>query len=235
MPEKRSKQYILCCLLLSWATGLWGQFTPQQLQWLESEQEHPAQVVNEGELVFIPTKAVKSEHHQSMHITLTRQSIATGWAEVSQCHENLDRVEKLEIVFHPQRIRKLQVTEFQQIKQAWSEGDRVIVRQVQAGSRICLRAESRVFHPLKHQGMQAQFEMVNGPFMRRFLDGYYPLNLSLQVNYPDAYLQLLDVHPSQQPGWQIRYDAGQIFLKGRFEGKLFTRLRFAQTGKGMQQ
>ena len=94
-------------------------------------------------------------------------------------------------------------------------------------SVICLQAESLIFRAGSGQGRQRIYEMINGPFMRRFFDGYYPLNLSLDITYPADRLQLVDVIPEAQPGWKIRYDAGRIFLSGRFEGRLSTRIRFS--------
>ena len=229
MPERITVQYIragVLLLLFGWHATLLAQFSEEQLQWLESETEHPTPEVNEGKLEFIPIAADKPEHHQSMQITLTDETIESGWALVSQCHENLDRVARLEIVFHKDRVRNLQVTEYTNILKAWSEDHRVVVRDVQKDSRICLRAESRIFHRLESSEGQAEYELVNGPFMRRFLDGFYPLSLSLDVSYPRERLQLLDVQPVSQPGWKVRYDANRIFLSGRFEGKLLTRLRF---------
>jgi len=103
----------------------------------------------------------------------------------------------------------------------------VVARNIQSGSIICLRVESQIFHPVISEGGRQQFEMVNGPFMRRFLDGYYPLTLLLDVSFPHDQIRLDDVYPVTQPGWKIRYDAGRIFMKGRFEGRLSTRLRFS--------
>ena len=227
MFDKCALHYILCCLLISWQVDLFAQFSEEQLHWLESEAEHPTESVNEGVLEFIPAAASKTEHEQSMQIVMTEETITSGWAVVSQCHKNLDRVEELEIVFHRERVRDLQVTNYKNIEKAWSAGHRVVVRHIQSGSVICLRAESQIFHPLKYKDSRQQFEMVNGPFMRRFLDGYYPLTLSLDVSYPDDRLRLDAVHPKAQPGWEIRYDAGRIYMQGRFEGKLSTRLQFS--------
>lgn len=230
MPKRITAQYIrtgVLLLLFGWHVVLLAQFSEAQLQWLESEGEHPAQEVNEGKLEFIPAAADKPEHRQSMQITLTDETIESGWALVTQCHDNLDRVERLEIVFHKDRVRNLQVTEYSNIQNAWAEDQRVVVRNVQKDSRICLRAESRIFHRLVSDRHQPMYEMVNGPFMRRFLDGFYPLTLSLNVSYPNERLRLLDIQPSPQPGWKVSYDANRIFLRGRFEGKLSTRLRFS--------
>jgi|GEM_PF-2687629 len=220
-------QYILCGLLISWQVSLFAQFSEEQLQWLESEAEHPTQSVNEGQLEFISVVADKVEHEQSMQIAVTEETIDSGWALIKQCHKNLDQVEKLEIVFHRHRVRNLQVLSYENIEKAWAVVDHVKVRNIQSGSVICLQAESLIFRPVGGQDKLRIYEMVNGPFMRRFFDGYYPLTLSLGVSYPGDRLHLVSVSPEAQPGWKIRYDAGRIFLNGRFEGKLSTRIRFS--------
>ena len=223
-------QYIcLSPLLLLWTVPSAAQFSAEQLEWLESDAEHPpAMEVNEGDLVFLESQSAKPEHHQSMHITITQETLRTGWATVSQCHENLDRVPLLEIVFRPGKVRNLHVQEFHNIADARPQGHRVILRQVDAHSRICVQSESRVMQRVD-SASETTYEMSNGPFMRRFLDGYYPLILRLQVDYPTDSLRLQDVQPAAQPGWEIRYDAGRISLNGRFEGRLVTRFRFAPT------
>ena len=229
MPCRLKREYILCGLLLIWPGALLADFSRQQLEWLESDAEHPTDQVNEGTLTFLPAAAGRAEHQQFMQIKITDETITSGWAAINQCHENLDRVEKLEIVFHKMRVKNLRVTEYRNIGRAWSEGHRVVVRNVQKDSKICLRAQSRIFRPLQQPGKPTQFEMTNGPFMRRFLDGFYPLNLSLDISYPPERLQIKNVIPVPQPGWEISYDAGRIFLRGRFEGKLSTRLQFILT------
>ena len=230
MSSQLWPQYsLLCCLLLGWLAPACAGFSPEQLEWLNSEAEHPALQVNEGELRFMVTGPEKPEHQQTMQITITNDTMHTGWAQVSQCHENLDQVDRLEIVFRQGKVRNLQVVEFKNIADARPQGHRVILRQVQPDSRICVQSESRIMQRSLEQGQRDVYEMTNGPFMRRFLDGFYPLNLSMQVDYPAQCLRLLEIQPEAQPGWQIRYDADRIFLKGRFEGKLITRFRFAPT------
>ena len=228
VPSNRPWQYILTCLLISWQVSLFAEFSKEQLEWLESDAEHPAFEVNEGDLEFLPRPADRVEHAQTMQITLTGESIESGWAVVDQCHRNLDSVPSLEIVFHRQRVRALQVVSFRNMRHAEAAGHRVLVSDIRPDSEICLSAESKILHPVAGQRGQQIFRMVNGPFMRRFLDGYYPISLQLQVSYPQAMLEIRDVQPGSQPGWDIRYDAGRIHMNGRFEGRLKTTLLFAR-------
>lgn len=228
ISAKKSCQYIVTFLLIGWQLTPYAEFTREQLEWLESDAEHPTFTVNEGELEFLAEPASKVEHVQSMEVLLTSESINSGWGVVNQCHRNLDSVPSLEIVFHRQRIRKLQVVKYQNMRHAEVIGHRVLVSDIQPGSEICLSAESRILHPRKNDSALQLFDMVNGPFMRRFLDGYYPITLQLQVKYPPTMLEIRDIQPGSQPGWNIRYDTGLIGMAGRFEGRLKTKLLFAR-------
>ena len=133
MSSGITTQYIragLLMLLFGWPIVISAQFTEEQLKWLESEEEHPQPEVNEGKLAFIQEAADRPEHNQSMQITVTDSTIETGWARVDQCHENLDKVERLQILFHEERVKNLQVTEYENIQKAWVEGHRVLVRNI---------------------------------------------------------------------------------------------------------
>jgi hypothetical protein len=225
---RKPPQYIVSFLLVCWQAGLYAEFSKEQLDWLNSDAEHPAQVVNEGRLTFLSVPAKKAEHHQSMQIQLTGSTIESGWATVNQCHRDLDSVPSLEVVFNRERVRKLQIIRYHNIERAEVEGHRVQVNNIMPGSEICLSAESRILSPVGEVDGHQRFEMMNGPFMRRFLDGYYPITLQLEVEYPGDMLQIAAIEPEAQSGWQIRYDADRITMVGRFEGRLTTRVQFTR-------
>jgi hypothetical protein len=46
---------------------------------------------------------------------------------------------------------------------------------VEPGARLCLSAQTRA---LRNTG-NGYFNLVNGPYMRKFLDGYYPMRVTL--------------------------------------------------------
>jgi hypothetical protein len=69
------------------------------------------------------------------------------------------------------------------------------------------------------------YELQNGPFMRRFLDGYYPMRVSLEIEYPSR-LTLADYTPATQPGFSVSTTPGQVVAEAVFEGQLRTRFRF---------
>lgn len=186
----------------------------------ESEQQRIA-AVNEGELVFLHEPPAGPVHHHSSRIRITRQSLADGWVLMEQCHESLDRVAEAQIVFNPGRARALEVLNFRNMDSAFVEANTIQLRGIREASKVCARLQTRALYSL---GMQI-FELQNGPFMRRFLDGYYPLRLSLQVEFPPD-LELVDHAPENQPGYAVSSSPGLVVVEALFEGKLRTRLRF---------
>jgi hypothetical protein len=191
--------------------------------WVDAEESQRQRIaaVNEGELVFLQEPPPRPVHHHRSRIVITRQSLADGWVLMEQCHERLDRVAEAQIVFNPGRTRKIEVLSFQHMDTAIVQSNTIQLRGIREASKVCARLETRALHPL---GMQT-YELRNGPFMRRFLDGYYPLQLSLQVEYPSQ-LELVDYAPENQPGCIVSSTPGVVDVEALFEGELRTRFRF---------
>jgi hypothetical protein len=178
--------------------------------------------VNEGMLTFLPEPPAKPIHHHQNHIRITADSLATGWTDLMQCHDNLDSVPRAQITFREGYIRELRVTESCSIGQAWVQGATVQLRDVSPGARLCLEAQTRA---LKNMG-DGFFNLFNGPYMRKFLDGYYPMRVSLRLEYPDNLLRLIDISPTEQPGYKVQLQQGQITIDTVFEGELRTLVQF---------
>lgn len=191
--------------------------------WVEAEEGLRAQIaeVNEGELVFLANPPDSPVHHHHSHLRITEASLRNGWVQLEQCHHDLDRVPVAEILFHPQRSRALEVVSYRNIGSATAERHTVQLRDVGADSQICLRLETRALHP-QASGI---YELRNGPFMRRFLDGYYPMRVSLQIDFPPRLL-LADVSPVAQPGFVLSRSPGRVEARALFEGRLHTRFLF---------
>jgi hypothetical protein len=62
--------------------------------------------------------------------------------------------------------------------------------------------------------------------MRKFLDGYYPMRVTLEIEYPPQLLKLIDISPSEEPGFKHLESAGSIRLDAVFEGVLLTLIQF---------
>ena len=181
-----------------------------------------ASQVNEGSLTFLGKPPAKPVHHHQNRIRLDTTSLSTGWVSLTQCHDNLDQVLRAQITFREGFVRDLKVVSSSQIESAWIEDASVQLRNIEPGARLCIEAQTQA---LKNAG-NGYFNLANGPFMRKFLDGYYPLHVSLDIDYPPDLLKLVDISPPQQTGLDIRLEPGHIQLDALFEGELRTLLQF---------
>jgi hypothetical protein len=100
----------------------------------------------------------------------------------------------------------------------------VQLRNVATGARLCLSAETRA---LRHGG-SGYFMLHNGPYMRKFLDGYYPMRVSIDVAYPEAVADADRHHPSSPVQDSIIEAPGTISVDAVFEGELRTLIQFQQ-------
>lgn len=181
-----------------------------------------AEAVNEGALHFLETPPAKPVHHHQNRIRIEADSLASGWVSLSQCHDHLDAVPSAQITFREGFVRDLKVDAFTHIKDAWIEGASVQLRHIEPGARLCLSAKIRALH---YTG-NGYFKLTNGPYMRKFLDGYYPLRMTLEIDYPAQALRLIDVSPKPQPGLTLVEQPGRIQLDAVFEGELQTLIQF---------
>ncbi|MCG7985160.1 MAG: hypothetical protein JAY90_20730 [Candidatus Thiodiazotropha lotti] len=184
--------------------------------------EEPEIEVNEGVLEFLSQPPEKPVHHHRNQITITRSSLQDGWVELSQCHHHLDPVPRLEIVYHPQRIRDIRIVSSNNIGHAEVVGHKLDLSDVKRSAEICLSAQSRALHNLG----EGLYQLRNGPYMRRFLDGYYPMQLSLEVRYPAERIELSGQQPLPEGGVDQESMNGLFKWSGWFTGKLSTQLDF---------
>lgn len=179
--------------------------------------------VNEGSLNFLARLPDSPVHHHQNHVVIRPGSLADGWVDLRQCHDALDAVPSSQIVFSGDRIRDLRVVASEGIGQLWVEGHTVQLRQTQRGARLCLRAQSRALS----READGSYVLRNGPFLRRFLDGYYPMRVSMRVTLDDTpRLRFGGANLSTQPGFRVWENANEVFYDAQFEGRLNTELRF---------
>lgn len=183
--------------------------------------------VNEGELHFVSPEAAAGHHVHFNRIRIDASSLEDGWVGLDQCHGQLDAVPATQIVYNPERIRNLRVRSAEGVGGAWVEGPSVQLQDVRPGARVCVSGESRALIDLG----QGRYRLQNGPFMRRFLDGYYPMRVVLQTRYPPELLRFEGVRPGSQPGFQVSRRDGEIEVDATFEGRLFTCMDFMAFGQ----
>ncbi|MFI9655072.1 hypothetical protein ABGV17_10105 [Guyparkeria sp. GHLCS8-2] len=184
-----------------------------------------ARQVNEGELEFQSGAPHDDAARMEKHLVLDRYSLDSGWAEMNQCHYHLDPAPAVEIVYNPDRTRDIRITGRDGVGQAEVDGPSVQMREIERGASLCVEAE--VLAILPHPD-KAGYVVDNGPFMRRFLDGYYPMQVRLEVSWPEGMLALQKSEPPAQPGLAIKANPRGVTLDAHFEGRFESRLHLVR-------
>ncbi|MDD5389065.1 MAG: hypothetical protein PHD37_06950 [Gallionellaceae bacterium] len=183
--------------------------------------------VNEGDLRFLAEAPDRLVHHHQNRITLTPDSLVSGWVKLEQCHQHLDPVPNTQIVYGQDRIRALRITRAENIERAWVDENSIQMENIRHDALICIEAESRA---LLNDGPSA-YVLRNGPYMRRFLDGYYPMRVTMTVSLGDSGLRFDSLTPPSQPGFNLHVSQVEVGYDTWFEGKLTTAIRFVAIGQ----
>ena len=201
------------------------EMTSEELeQWFndDPDDESRALSVNEGNLVFLEQIPNNAALHSANTLHISKSSLRTGWVTLSQCHAQLDAVATAQIVYRYQRLRNLAIDSTHGIQRAWVEGNSVQLSEVQKDAKLCISGEVGILHKTP-----AGFVLRNGPFHRQFLDGYYPMHVTLDIQYPESHLAIREIKPSPQPGFSITKSSNRVLIDTWFEGKLNTEVRFS--------
>jgi len=202
--------------------GLSATADDDQEAWLESDDDTMASSVNEGDLEFLHETQDRRVLQTHNRLTITPGSLHNGWVQLYQCQSNLDPVSAVEVVYRYQGMRKLRVISTRGIQRAQVENNSVQMEQVDEGAEICIEAEVQVLN----KTATGQYRLTSGPFHRRFLDGYYPLQLDYRIHWPADMLQLESVLPEMQEGFSVHEQAGKLIIDTLFEGMLTINVRF---------
>ena len=181
--------------------------------------------VNEGELRFLSTPPATPVHHHQNQISLNAESLLSGWAKLEQCHQHLDPVPSMQIVYNRDRIRNLTILRSENIGRSWVHENSVQMDQVARNALICISGETQA---LEAEGGNT-FVLSNGPYMRRFFDGYYPMQVSMRVRWDMPEFRFVDINPVVQTGFALTRQANEVAFDATFEGELRTRIRFSAT------
>ena len=191
--------------------------------WLDQQDDNRTQLINEGSLKFHSGTPGHRVLQTRNWLTVAPESLQTGWVALHQCQRNLDPVAAVEIVYRYEGLRKLRVISSRNIAHTRVEQNSIQMEQVQEGAEVCMEAEVQV---LKSDG-EGNYSLQSGPFHRRFLDGYYPVQLDYRIHWPADRLQLTSVRPQLQEGFSVREQPGELTIDTLFEGKLTIELRFS--------
>jgi len=180
-----------------------------------------ARQVNEGELAFIAGPPDPAGARMEKQLLLDRDSLESGWATMTQCHYHLDPAPAVQIVYNEERTRNIRITRRDGVGKARVEGPSIQMREIERGASLCVAARVLAIEP--YPGGDG-YLVENGPFMRRFLDGYYPMQVRLTVGWPANLLSFADSEPPPQPGLRLQARDDGVTLEAQFEGRLISRL-----------
>lgn len=207
---------------LLWALSLTAVAEDEWSGFPEADLEARMAAVSDGELTFLTEPPAGPVHHHENRIRILPDSLRSGWVLLAQCHRQLDQVPLLEIVYHPDRIRNIRILSARNIDQSRVIDAGVELRGIHADASLCLSAESRALQTLA----QGRYRLRNGPYMRRFLDGYYPLHLTVEIDYPAHLLALESARPGPPGAPEHHLEAGRIRWDAWFRGRLYTEFIF---------
>ncbi len=191
--------------------------------WFNDDSEFRSLEVNEGELSFIKPVTDKSTLHSEIELTISKQSLATGWVALRQCYFNINSAVATDIVYQYKQVRNFKIKSSENIAQADVNGQVLHLYDIAADASICVTADIHVF---KKRGVDV-YVIDNGPYHLKFLDGYYPYHVSLTVNFPPEHIQFSKISPPSQPLFTVKQQSDRLFIDTWFEGVLNIRIEFA--------
>ena len=197
--------------------------TPAELErWFQEDELSSTETVSEGELRFLVEQPAKPVLHSLNVLTVYPTSLDDGWVALSQCYQNLDPVAESEVVYRYKLMRDLKIVKYNNIGAVQIKGQSIQLKEVKKAAELCVSAMVRIFY----SNPDGSYSLINGPFHRRFLDGYFPYHLTLEVEYPVSKLKLKHTIPAEQPGFSVNQNSGKLVLDGIFEGILDVEIVF---------
>lgn len=215
---------ILLLLLLATIVSA-GEPTDKELElWFESDSFESDYVdkSSDAQLTFIAPIVNETVPSSSTQLTITPESLLSGWIAIKQCHDNLDPVPDAEVVYRFRVMRNLRITESNQIERAWVDGPSVQLKNVGRSARLCIGAEAQALS----QDQEGSYRLRYGPFQRKFLDGYFPYHIYMNVSYPEKLLSVSLIEPSPELGYDHKITQGKLIADAWFTGRLTFEYRF---------
>jgi hypothetical protein len=155
-------------------------------------------------------------YHYASRVDIGPDSLASGVVSITTCHHQLDPNAKIVIAFNPQRVQHIEVASTEGVERAQVQGHRVELTQVQRGGSACINLTSKALERVD----DTTWRLYAGPLMRRYLDGYLPMQARLAFHWPDGLLQLRSTAPLGQPGVVVSSSRSGAALDLVFAGRM---------------
>lgn len=221
------KTLLLCAVLVAFNidpvyAGVPTEQTPGD-DWFNDDSDLSIEDVNEGELAFIAPITDRSVLHSRSVLSISEKSLVTGWVGLDQCYRNLDPVDKMDVSYRYKNIKQLKITGTGNIGEAKVDGQTIQLEDVSSSAYICVQAEVQILE----KSSQDTFVLSNGPYYRRFLDGFYPYHVTVSISYPADRLRYTRISPAPQPLFEVVQQPGKLLVDTWFEGILQIDIKFS--------
>lgn len=170
----------------------------------------------DGELRFLAQRPDPDAYAYDAQLHIDTDSLRTGVVRLRTCHRQLDPNARVVVAFNAQRILGLEVEHTEGIQSTEVVGHQVELRGVQRGAVACISVRSRVLEAVAPN----RWRLHAGPLMRRYLDGYLPMQAELSFAWPPGLLQLVASTPEVQPGVVIEHGPAGARMDLTFAGRM---------------
>lgn len=174
-------------------------------------------VAREGELRFLAQRPDPGAYWYESRVQIGPESLETGVVSLQTCHHALDPNRRVVVAFNPQRVQQIDIASTEGVGRAWVEGHRVELADVQRGGKVCIALRSRALERL--EGSE-RWRLHAGPLMRRYLDGYLPMQAQLSFRWPAGLLKVTSTAPAVQPGVKVDAQGDGLAMDIVFAGRM---------------
>lgn len=197
-------------------------FTDEKERWLNAIDDADIAEKNIAKLKFIKPPSNSQPLHSTNKLIISQKSINDGWVDLHQCYRHLDKLPEVDITYYYRSIKNLTLISKKNIDSAILKDQSITLKNIKNNAKICVSAEVRIFY----QNPDQSFSLVNGPYHRRFLDGFYPYHVTLNISYPESLLSFISSAPKQQEGFSVVHKTNGLLIDTYFEGILNTEIKF---------
>ncbi|CAM8642521.1 hypothetical protein MCEMSEM47_01111 [Burkholderiales bacterium] len=175
-------------------------------------------IAREGEMKFFAERPDPNGYRYESNVFIDENSLRTGIVSLSTCHFQLDPIRKVVIAFNRNRLISLSVVSHKGMASVQNDGQHITMEGVERGAEICINLESKALDTSNDE----EWKLYAGPLMRRYLDGYLPMQADLRVFWPSGLLKLKDSSPKNQSGVIVESHPDgalmRLIFAGRFAG-----------------
>jgi hypothetical protein len=201
--------------MLILVTGVWLLALSQPANALDFSD-----IAQEGQLRFLTSHPDPGSYHYDSRVRITEDSFDSGIVSLQTCHRRLDPIRKIVIAFNPKRLVALEIVSADGVGSVEVKGHHVEMTNVSRGASICIDLQSKALDRLDSE----TYRLQAGPLMRRYLDGYLPMQANLRFEWPRNSLRLKSTNPPPQPGVRLLTAESTAELEVIFAGRLLANI-----------